>query len=153
MIILLIQLNQKPKTPDPLASMLNHTLSDFPLILQRPQPRQTHTCTHTSHRYEYLSPLSSSPPGKTITAHHTSSSNLTRNLRFGAKQALPQMIPRVTSSAESLIQTQCQHYLTIKLQSRFSRFESGNQITTHYDQTSFGFPCMKPIQTDVLETF
>lgn len=56
-----------------------------------------------------------------VTLHHTSISNLTRNLMCGAKRALPQMIPRVTSSAESLIQTQCQRYLTIKLQSRLSK--------------------------------
>lgn len=84
-----------------------------------------------------------------VTLHHTSISNLTRNLMYGAKQVLLQMIPHVTSSAEGLIQTQCQHYLTIKLQSRFSRLEDGNQITAHCDQTSFGFPRMRPIQTEV----
>ena len=57
------------------------------------------------------------------------------------------MIPCVTSSTEELsdnvtLQSNCSH--------DFSKLEGGNQITSHYDQTSFWFPWGKPIQTDVL---
>lgn len=58
------------KTPDP----LNRTLSNFPLILQRPQ-----THTDTSHHHDHLPPPPPVEPllnsGKTIPAHHTSISN------------------------------------------------------------------------------
>lgn len=96
--------NQKPKTLDPPASSLNHNLSNFPLILIDPMcARHTHEPPpRLSPPFELLTPWENRLLAlqTIVTAHHTSISNLTRNLMFGAKRAQPQMIPGVTSSAE-----------------------------------------------------
>lgn len=84
--------NQRPSIP---------CLHAQPYSLQLPfNPQRPHACqTHTSHRHDRLPP-SSLPLGKPpphlqtiVTAHHTSISNLTRNLTFGAKRVLPQDEP------------------------------------------------------------
>lgn len=158
--------NQKPETLTPpthppttpllpFAYSLHHIHVKLLFNPQRPHVRQTHTHTPLSPPTQELLPSGeegtvSSFWETIISAHHTSISNLTRNLTFwcqaGPASDDPQTHPH---SPPSLTHTQCQRYLTIRLKSRLSRLESGNQVTAHYDQASFGFPWMKPIQTDV----
>lgn len=81
MIILLIQLVWKPETKDPRcrASILNHTLSNSPLILNDPMHARH---THTSHHHDHHTAELLIPGKKIVTAHHTS-------ISLCAKQTLP----------------------------------------------------------------